>query len=134
MLFVALGGILNRIIITLLFLIFATNAYACLVPIRSPEFDKLIKITWDREQYNFLIAFPEKADGQLFQNLTLNISGKDKDFPGTSADLKTYSKDGKVFAYIRSLETLENNLSVSVWWQSEHDLCAIIGQVELIKS
>jgi len=129
----ALGGILNRTIITLLFLVFATNASACLTPIQSPEFDKLIEVTWDSEQYSFLIVFPEKADGQLFQNLTLNISGKDKKFPGTSADLKTYSKDGKVFAYIRSLEPLENSLSVSVLWKSEHDLCAIIGQVNLIK-
>ena len=122
-----------RVLFTFFSLLFSPNILACVVPTQSAEIDKLISLSWDKTLFTYFISFPNEAHGQKFDNVMLNISNKGSKFENISAELKTYPENGKLMVRVQAFSDLNKDLSVSVWWQAENDVCPIIGEIKLGK-
>lgn len=122
-----------RVLFAFAMLMFSTNIFACVIPTKSEEIDKLISLSWDESLFTYFVRFPNEAYGQKFNNVTLNISNDGSKFETVSAELKPYSENGKLMARVQVFANLNKDLSVSVWWQGENDLCPIIGEIRLLK-
>ena len=120
-----------RVLFTFFSLLFSANILACVIPTQSAEIDKLISLSWDKTLFTYFINFPSEAYGQKFDNVMLNISNQDSKFENISAELKTYPENGKLMVRVQAFSELNKDLSVSVWWQGENDLCPIIGEIKL---
>ena len=122
-----------RVLFTFLSLFFSANLLACVVPTQSEEIDNLISISWDKALFTYFISFPDEAHGQKLDNVMLNISNKGSKFENISAELKTYPENGKLMVRVQEFSDLNKDLTVSVWWQGENDVCPIIGEIKLEK-
>jgi len=124
-----------KVVAGLLFLslFYSASVFSCVVPIQGQEFDKLIEVEWLKGEGTFHIRFDAVAGGQKFDNVTLGIKSDGESFASTSAPLQTFPNKDKLVTYVRSFDDLNMELSISVWWQGENDVCPIIGNVELTK-
>ncbi|MFD2168416.1 hypothetical protein ACFSJY_19335 [Thalassotalea euphylliae] len=122
-----------RVILIFISILLSSSVVACVAPTQGKEYDDLVEVNWNKQERSFYILFPNEADGQKFDNVTLGLLKDDEPFASTSAPLQTYPKNGKLLTYVRSFGDLDIGLNVSVWWQGENDVCPIIGKAKLVK-
>lgn len=122
-----------RVLFTFFSLVLSANAFACFAPTTSENINKLIAVTWDKALFTYFVSFPNEARGQKFNNAMLNISNQGEKLESVSAELKTYPENGNLMVRVQVFANINKNLSVTVWWQGENDLCPVIGEIVLEK-